>query len=49
MYRYSVIREQGRPPKITLYDILALQGLLLWVWIAIEIALIFTPYTSIFK
>lgn len=49
MYRYSVIREQSKPREITLYDILALFGLLTCMWLVVEVALIFTPYASIFK
>lgn len=49
MYRYSVIKEQGKSSEITLHDILALLGLLTCLWLIVEVALIFTPYTSIFK
>jgi hypothetical protein len=49
MYRYSVIKEQSKPARIDIVDILALLGLLTCMWLVIEIALIFTPYTSIFK
>lgn len=48
MYRYSIIK-QGKSAGITLYDILALFGFLTCIWLVIEIALIFTPYASIFK
>lgn len=50
MYRYSVVRESRvKPAKFDIADILALLGLLTCIWLVTEIALVFTPYTSIFK
>ena len=53
MYKYSIVSEckkQNRPKAsdISMY-ILALIGLVFSIWVLFEIALIFTPYTSIFK
>ena len=53
MYQYSIISEakkQNRPKAsdITMY-ILALIGLNFCIWVLLEIALLFTPYTSIFN